>query len=101
MREVLLHGGNARPTGSLSFLIKGDHTTVGGHGEIFQTGKVSGYPGEGTKVVSIFDHNYNEAPLKLMRYDQSFKKMKAHVQQSNCFKLSCFHLLSAGTVDVD
>ena len=86
-KENLVNGENALQTGALIFLVRGEgSTTVGGHGQIFekfqQTGQVTGYPGEGTPMATMFDQNYDNAPLKLMRYDQTFKKHKKHVNKS-------------------
>ena len=86
-KEIWLKGDNAAPSGALIFLVLGEKgTTVGGHGDILktfeETGKVTGYPGEGTALSNMFDENYENAPLKLMRYDQTFKKHKKDVSQS-------------------
>ena len=86
-KQNLLHGEQASPVGVLMFLIHGDgSTTVGGEGQIMntykETGKVTGYPGEGTQLATIFDENYANAPLKLMRFDQTFQKHKKDVSQS-------------------
>ena len=86
-KQNLIHGENAPPVGVIVVLINGDGTTtVGGEGQILdtfqETGKISGYPGEGTQMATIFDDNYQTAHLKLLRYDQTFKKHKKDVSQS-------------------
>ena len=86
-KQELLNTPNASTAGALIFLVRGDKgTTVGGHGEILktfqETGKVTGYPGEGTPLSTMFHENYGNAPLKLLRYDQTFKKYKKDVSQS-------------------
>ena len=85
-RENLINPQAPRPTGSLVFVFEAESTTVGGHGQIFEkfrdTGVIEGFPGQGTKIASIFDANYSKAPLKLMRFDETYKTLRHDVSYS-------------------
>ena len=87
-REKLLNPQSPRPTGSLVFVFEPTSTTVGGHGQVFenfrQTGQLEGFPGQGTHIASMFDANFNKAPLKLMRFDETYKKLRHDVSYSEC-----------------
>ena len=85
-REKLLNPDSPRPTGSLVFVFEPTSTTVGGHGQVFENfrecGAVQGFPGEGTKMATIFDSNFQKAPLKLMRFDETYKNLRHDVSYS-------------------
>ena len=90
LRENLMNPGNPGLTGSLSFVLDGSGATnVDGHGKILkdfkEKGIVTGYPGEGTKMLSLGDENYEKAKLKLMTLNQRYKKMKNNVSYSKFF----------------
>ena len=56
----------------------GEQTTFGGEGDIFdnfmKTRQLAGYPGENDKITTFYDSNYNDAKLRLMRFDETFHK---------------------------
>ena len=79
IREKLLNSANPALAGSFFFLHDGENGFLGGHGDVFQwfmnTRQLTEYPGEGTEISNMFDENYSSAPLKLVRFDQAFKKL--------------------------
>ena len=95
-------GGNAIST--FTMIQDGTNCYVAGMGDIFQnflfTKKLSGYLGEGQPILCVFDVNYEQSPCKVVRFDQTFKKLRddiskcefttSEIAQKVCGKCSTF-----------
>ena len=85
-REALENKEDPRPTGAIIMLFKPPSTTFGGHGEVYQkfreTGVISGFPGEGQQPAESTDDNYEDAPLKIMNFHETFRNLKKDVNHS-------------------
>ena len=84
---MMINGANVEHTGSIVLLLKGPKSTVvGGHGAILerfrQTGQVTGFPGEGTPIAGKDDDHYDDAPLKFMSLQETYKKLRYDVDHS-------------------
>ena len=92
-RELIVNPSNGGMTGAVSFVFKGDHTVCGGHGEIFdrycETGVFSGYRGQGKRPVVSSEDNYNEAPMRLIKLNETYKKLRYDVDRS---KLNIYYI---------
>ena len=79
-------------TGAFSIVSDGSRTTIAGTGDLLNnfmiTKRLFGYIGEYDPISTIFDPNYGDATLQLMRFDQSFKPMAYDVLQRKLSFLS-------------
>ena len=70
----------------------GKNAIVSGFGYLIdnfiRTKQLAGYPGQEENVSVLADANYNEAKLKLMRFDQTFDKMPYDASKRKC-SISC------------
>ena len=75
-------------TGSMSMITDGTSTSVAGHGDLFNnflaTKQLTGYIGNNDQISTIFDDNYKNARLKLVRFDQSFQHLSYDVRIREC-----------------
>ena len=66
-------------SGSITIMSKPNETLVAGHGPIYErflkTREITGYTGEGSPFSYFFDEEYEDSPLKVVRFDQSFKHL--------------------------
>ena len=66
-------------TGSLFMNTDGDETVVAGCGSLLDsflnTGRLSGYAGEGEEVCTVANPDYYSSTIGLLRFDQSFSKL--------------------------
>ena len=84
--EEINNSGKIPMTGGISLVFKGDHTVVGGHGDIFErfceTGIISGYPGEGTRMALSSDANYKTAGMRIIQFHETYEGMHYDVDHS-------------------
>ena len=70
-------------------LFKPPSTTFGGHGQVYkkfcETGVICGFPGEGKKPAESTDDNYEDAPLKIMKFHETFRNLKKDVNHSRYY----------------
>ena len=73
-------------TGSIVLVFRGDHTIVGGHGQIFdffcQSGQLEGYPGQGTQIAWSHETHYDTAELKVMQFHETYSNLRYDVNHS-------------------
>ena len=72
----------------------GEDTIVSGFGYLIdnfiRTKQLSGYPGQTVNVSVLSDENYENATLKLMRFDQTFDKMPYDASKRKIMSLIYF-----------
>ena len=92
LKELFKDDDSCNPAGALLLVSDGTSTSVAGHGDVFknflQTRRLTGYIGEGERLVSVYDDGYDEAKLKLIRFDQTFTKLSYDASKREFFPFS-------------
>ena len=82
---------NTSATGSFFMSSNGEQTIVGGCGTLLQnfldSGNLSGYVGQGQKVSTVDNVDYYAAPIRLLRFDQSFSNLPYDVTFRESFSM--------------
>ena len=75
-----------KPAGAVIALDTGEECTIAGVGPMFdeflRIGKLINYSGYGGEATTFYDHNFEQAPFRLMKYDETFYKMPYDVRKS-------------------
>ena len=103
LKEAAKETDEQNTTGAIVLISDGQSTSVGGHGHIFdsfvETGRVTGFIGEGEQPISVLEDCYEASKLKIVRFDQTFLKLSYDASRrmsielfSSCiFSSNCFH----------
>ena len=77
------HDSNVGQVSTFALIQDGKNCFVAGMGNIFTnfliTKQLSGYLGQGQPIASVFNNNYEDAVLKILHFDQTFKKQREDV----------------------
>ena len=77
-RNSLLHANNSK-VGCFSMISDGNQAIFGGKGEMYdefvKTKMLKNYPGEEEEVAFHTDDDYQDAKLKIIRFDQTFDRL--------------------------
>ena len=85
--QILQNSGDSFGLSECFMAVKvGDQCTISGCGNIFdnfmETGEISNYLGYAKKPVRFFEDNFDKAPFRMMKYDQTFDKMPYDCRKS-------------------
>ena len=83
----MIHSGQKfGPTGCVMAVEVGNQCTVSGSGQMFEnfllSGKIENYSGFGQEPVRFYEENYDKAPFRIMKFDQTFDKMPYDCRKS-------------------
>ena len=74
------------PTGCVVAVESGGQCTISGSGQIFDnfllTGKIKHHSGYGREPVKFYEENFDKAPYRLMKFDQTFDNMPYDCRKS-------------------
>ena len=72
--------------GAVIALVTGEQCTISGVGPMYddflKTGKLRNYSGFGQEATTFYDKDFESAPLRIMKYDETFYKMPYDVRKS-------------------
>ena len=93
-KQEVLKSDEHLPIGSLSIISDGSQATVGGYGELYdnfiKTKQLLGYPGEKGDFTEFDSPDYDSAPLRTMRFDETYADMPYKVTSRKFWK-KCYY----------
>ena len=74
--------------GSMIIVELGNACRIGGMGQMFSdfisSKKITGYTGEGSEFPSLGEEGYENSPIQIIRFDQTFKRSSYDVTRGKC-----------------
>ena len=89
--QLRMLGKNNKPAGAVIAIDTGEQCTISGVGPMYDeflwTDKFMDYSGFGEEATPFYDKDFEEAPLRIIKYDETFYRMPYDVCTSKTFKL--------------
>ena len=87
-KRIHINSNCVESPGAILLIKTGEQCTICGAGTIYEefkrTGKLINFTGYGEKPKSFYEQNFQEAPLRMINFDQTFYDMPYDCRESKC-----------------